>query len=448
MWCRGLPDRSLIDCYRCGYDPQPDTERFSSMLELLPWLIAMGLLILLSGFCSSSEAALFLLSPQDQRSLREGSRAEQRVAKLLADPDRLLTAVLFCNLVVNVAYFAIASISAMRLQQGGRPEWAGAFTFASLMVIIFCSEMLPKSVAVLNPRRVATLVASPLTALVRSVDVIAPILKWSYEISRRLVWPRLDAEPYLEITDLERAVELSTADAALLQHEKTVLQNIVSLSNVRVDELMRPRVQFLSFRPPVAIRDLKGRTTPSGYVLVEEADTDEIAAAIPIKSLAGLPRENLERHAQQVFYVPWCISAAQALERMLSRTGQVAAVINEFGETIGILTYDDILDSIFTTAGSRSERLLKQTSIQSVGSDVWQVTGMTTLRRLARRFGKKLPETKSMTVAGAVQESLGHVPQPGDACEWGPFHFEVVSVPERGQMVLELRFTRPLEIQG
>ena len=90
------------------------------MLELLPWLVAMGLLILLSGFCSSSEAALFLLSPQDQRSLREGSRAEQRVAKLLADPDRLLTAVLFCNLVVNVAYFAIASISAMRLQQGGR----------------------------------------------------------------------------------------------------------------------------------------------------------------------------------------------------------------------------------------------------------------------------------------------------------------------------------------
>jgi len=418
------------------------------MLELLPWLIAMGLLIVLSGFCSSSEAALFLLSPQDRRSLRTGSRAEQLAEKLLADPDRLLTAVLFCNLVVNVAYFAIAAIAAMRLEDNGRPEWAGLFTFVSLMVIIFCSEMLPKSVAVLNPRRIAALVAIPLSALVRSVDVISPILKWSYEMSRRLVWPRLEAEPYLEVADLERAVELSTADAALLQHEKTVLQNIVSLSNVRVDELMRPRVQFLSFRPPVSISDLKGRTTPSGYVLVEETDTDEIAAAIPIKSLAELPREQLERHAHQVIYVPWCISVAEALEQMLSRSVQVVAVVNEFGATIGILTYDDILDTIFSTEGSRSERLLNQTSIQAVGQGTWRVTGMTTLRRLARRFGKKLPGTKRMTVAGAVQESLGRVPQLGDACDWGPFHLVVVAVPERGQMVLELTFTRPAEARG
>ena len=408
------------------------------MVELLPWLLAMGILLLGSGFFSSSEAAFFLLNRPEKQSLAAGNRLQRAAAQLLSDPDRLLTAVLFWNLLINVSYFAITSVTALRLERMGRPDLAGMFTLGALVAIMFFSEMLPKSVAVLRPQTISTWCAIPLALAIRAIDPLLPIIRWTNLLSRRLFWPRLEPEAYLEVTDLERAVAFSTSDAVLLGHEKTVLQNIVSLSIIRVDEMMRPRIQFLTFHPPVGIDNLEGRLTPSGYILVTEKDSDEVAGAISIKSLVRFPRHNLESHAQQVFYLPWCATGGQALEQMLDHNSQVAAVVNELGETIGILTFDDILDTIFTQEASRSERIFRRLSVQNLSADHWQVTGMTTLRRLGRRFGVTLPTTKNTTVAGAVQEALGRVPQAGDVCDWGPFHFEVVEVPDRGQMVLGL----------
>ena len=66
------------------------------------------------------------------------------------------------------------------------------------------------------------------------------------------------------------------------------------------------------------------------------------------------------------------------------------------------------------------------------------VTGMASLRRLSRYFGLELPECKSVTVAGVVQEELEHLPAPGDRCRWGPFDIRVLDVPERGQLLVEL----------
>ena len=78
-------------------------------------------------------------------------------------------------------------------------------------------------------------------------------------LSHRLLWPNFEPEPYLHIRDLERAVRLSGADAALVEQEQRVLESIVLLSDIRADELMRPRTQFVSYRPPVTLADLKAR---------------------------------------------------------------------------------------------------------------------------------------------------------------------------------------------
>jgi putative hemolysin len=116
----------------------------------------------------------------------------------------------------------------------------------------------------------------------------------------------------------------------------------------------------------------------------------------------------------------------------------VAAVVNEFGETIGILTFDDILDTIFSRDASRSERLLKQEPIREVAPGVWHATGMTNLRRLARRFQVPCPAAKSVTIAGVVQEVLERLPKSGDQCRWGPFNIKILEATERGQLTVEL----------
>ena len=410
----------------------------SQLLPYSPWLIAMGVLVLASAFFSASEAALFYLGHKDRDSMAAGNRAGRLALSLLADSDRLLTAVLFWNLLVNLAYFTISSIVCIRLEETGHSTTAVSFALATLLTLIVFSEMLPKSLCVMKPRAAAAFLAVPLSPMVRLADPILPVLRVANLLSRRLLFPKFQPEPYLRVGDLERAVHLSTSDAALLEQEQNVLQNIVSLSEIRADELMRPRTRFMSFRPPVSFADLKNTMPPSGYLLVTEPDSDEVAAAIDLRSLSSIPAEHLEYHAEAVVYIPWSTNVAEALETMRGRDRQVAVVVNEFGETIGVLTFEDILDTIFSHAPSRSKRLLKRVPIREHSPGVWQVTGMTSIRRLARYFHVVPPAGKSVTVAGVVQEVLERFPQPGDECDWGPFHFEVIDVPNRGQIIVRL----------
>jgi CBS domain containing-hemolysin-like protein len=127
---------------------------------------------------------------------------------------------------------------------------------------------------------------------------------------------------------------------------------------------------------------------------------------------------------------------------------QAAAVVNEFGETIGVLTLDDILDTIFSPTSSRSERLLKRMPIRQVGPRVWHVTGMTSIRRLVRHFQCQRPESKSVTVAGVIQEVLERLPEPGDRCRWGEFQFRVLEAPDSGQLLVELTLVPGVEAEG
>ena len=113
--------------------------------------------------------------------------------------------------------------------------------------MIVLGEMLPKTIGVLQPRVLASLVSLPLAALVRALDPVMPVFTAANNLLQRLLFPNFKREPYLEISDLERAIELSTADAHLAAREQSALRNIVLLSELPAEELMRPRNQYPSF---------------------------------------------------------------------------------------------------------------------------------------------------------------------------------------------------------
>ena len=400
-----------------------------------------------SGFFSASEAALFYLQTRDRREMRRGSRAEIVATVLLKDPDRLLSAVLFWNLVINIVYFAISSKCAIELEQDPSMGQAAAVTFAvvSLLAIIFLSEMLPKSFAVLKPRILATIVSLPLSWAVRAVDPLMPLLRSVNLISRRLMWPGFKPELFMDVTDLERAIEHSGKDAALIKQEQAVLQNIVQLSTIRIEEWMRPRTQFASFRPPVKLADLNGTVPASGYLLITESESQEIERAIRLDNQYHLDEENLERFAEPVLYLPWCATVADALEKMSHRDREVTVVVNEFGDTIGVLTIEDILETVFVYSPSRSERLLDMPPLEKIGRDKWRVAGIMSLRQLAKRLEVEIPTTVSVTVGGVIQESVQRLAELGDHCQWGPFQFVVVEASQRGTMLVEVQIVESNE---
>lgn len=400
------------------------------------WLLAMGVLVLASGFFSSSETALFYLSHDELRAFRMGRARERIVARLLSDPDRLLTAVLFWNLVINLTYFALSIIVTHSLADKGQNAGAGAFGLISVFGIILFGEVLPKSFAVVFRRVWAKVVSWPLAFAVRVLDPIIPKLSQLTRIARRTFWPDIRREPYLNADDLERAVEASKLSEDVVRQERQLLHNILDLSEITVEEVMRPRGTFFAAMKPLNLSDFHGEVPPGDYVAIYTDDADEIEGAVPLSSFSHIPEKNLHEAAEEVPCVPWCADLASTLQLLREQYAGMASVINEYGETIGVVLVEDILDTVLMAQPSRARRLLEREPVLEVSPGKYHVEGITTLRYLCRRIGIDYdPDAEDfVTVAGMMYEELEHLPAVGDACEWRGYQVKVIEVGERGRI--------------
>ena len=326
-----------------------------------------------------------------------------------------------------------------------------AFALSALLAIILLSELAPKNVAVLNPRRLARLLAFPLRAATRVLDPVLPWFQAVSNASARLLLPQLETEPYLEIDDLERAIEIGAAEThdeeRLLHEERLVLQRIIDLSSANAAELMQPRRRCTVLTPPVALADLPRRVAGE-YLLMTESNSDQIMSALPIELLALAPEDHLERRAEPVAYVPWCATASSALDLLRNEGRHVAAVVNEIGETIGIVTLERLLDAVLRDATRVDPTDAHAPVLRAQGEGVWEASAALPLRRLAKRLRrqacevggealaripeatlKKLDSARSVTLGGLLQELLKRPPLKGDSVVHAGLQWTILSGP-------------------
>lgn len=414
------------------------------------WTYVPGLLVLLSmsAFFSGSEAAFFSLTLTQRRELAKGGSTSVMAHALLQRSERLLMGILFWNLAINLSYFSLVSRAALQIQatEAG-PQLATILTVGSLVMIILLGEFLPKSLAVLRPLPVVKCVALPLSLAVRLLDPFLPVIKFVNEASRRLLWPGLKPEKYLELADLERAIELSTDDAQLVDQERQVLRNVIQLSEIKVEEWMRPRTQYRSFAPPLRIAQLEGKKTPSGYMLVNSTRGREVVSAVHLNSILPADVDDLAAKKQPLVVIPWCATIADALNKLRQLNRRVAVVVNEYGETIGILTWEDIFEAILHSEDSKSQRELARAEVRLQSPGVWLATGMTKLRRLERLMGRRLSASRTLTVGGVVQQQLHRLPEKGDVCVLEDLLLEVVEAGQRGEILVRISEAPPSQLE-
>ncbi|WP_237607526.1 CNNM domain-containing protein [Roseimaritima sediminicola] len=407
---------------------------------VLPWLLPMATLIVLSAFFSSSEAALFSLRARDLRTLARRGAAGRAAGRLLEQPERLLSAILFWNLMINMLYFGIASIVGGRLEQAEQGGSAAAigFTVASLLAIIFCSEMLPKSLAVVSPVRLSFYIAPPLTLAVRAVSPLLPVISVANLFTRRLIWPSFEPEADLDLTDIERAIDLGTGDAALAARERAMLQRLVEMADTRVGEWMCPRSQLRIDTLPVDEDILQRPLPPDGYLLFAEPGTEEVVAAVAVRRLRPSQIDDLANHVESVLYVPWSATVSHALDVMVQQDRHVVAVVNEYGETVGVLTMDDVMRQLLS-GPDRHPYHTTRSQIEEVEPGLLRVAGNTSARRLAKLLGLARPEGRSVTVTGWMQRVNERVPRLGDTCRWEHYQLKVCDEHEDGTLSIEIR---------
>jgi len=408
-----------------------------------PGAMALFALICASGFFSGSETAIFYLSRAELRQFSKGKASEQVVAALAADADRLLTAVLFWNLLINLSYFAVAGVIARQLADQGQPAAAGFFTVGSLLAIILFGEVLPKSLSIVFRKKIAILVSWPLAVSIRLLDPVIPILQQISRLMRRTFWPHIQKESYLHSEDLERAVDASGSSEEVIRHERQILHNILDLSEMLVEEAMRPRGTYLTFNMPLQLEDLTRITPNTDYIILrkQDQDSEEIDRIISLTELSSFSETSLNQKSKRVIHVPWCANLADVYSRFQSEDCNFASVVDEYGETIGIVSHDDIMDTVLSPEPSRAKRILRREPVREVEPGIYHVEGITTLRYLCRKLqlDYEVADDGLLTVAGMFHEKLERIPEVGDLCDWQGYRLEVIEVRRLGHLIAELK---------
>ena len=396
------------------------------------WLLAMGVLIMFSALFSGSEAAMFSLTQRSRKSLARGGVGGRVAARMLQDPEHLLSAVLFWNLLINMTYFAIAAIVGARLendQSAGRTV-AVAFTIVSLLSIIFFSEMLPKSVAVLAPLRISIMLGPPLSLAVGMVSPVMPLVNAVNQAASRLVWPSFKPEPEIDLADIERAINLGTDDAALLQRERMALQGLVEIAETRVGELMRPRNKLWMCNDPVESGQVLATMPASGYLMVTDPTGEMLTHSVGVRTLRPSQLDELASICEPVIYVPWSARVSQVLDQLNDEHRSVAVVVNEFGELLGAVSIDGIMRSIL--APRQQEDPFGEVVIQEIAENHFRVSGLVSVRALTKRLGIDLTEEGINTVAGYIQRNNERLPRVGDTARLPGYLLTVLEAEDDG----------------
>lgn len=397
----------------------------------------MVALVMSSAFFSASETAFFFLSREQIRRFGAGNRRQRIVAALMANPDRLLTAVLFWNLLINLAYFSVGVAVMQKLTSKGYSGVAAILGILNLLGMIVFGEVIPKSTAVVFRQKISTAASWPIAVAVAVLDPIIPALGNVAQVLRRSFWPHVKGEAHLQAEDLERAIDASATTSELLEIEQQVLHNILDLNEVYVEEVMRPRNLVVTVSPEETLADCDVSIIgPVGYLLLKEEGEEVCTHAVALSRITSATTVSFREIAEEVVYVPWCASLAYVLAELRNRYRSVAVVVHEHGEMVGIVTYEDLLETIFSDSPSRTRRVLGREPVIEIGENRFHAEGLVTLRYLYRklRIAYDPDDDNQNTLAGLFHDKLEKMPEVGDRVVEQGWIFTAIEVTQQGQV--------------
>jgi putative hemolysin len=409
-------------------------------------------LLVFSAFFSGSETALFSLSRDDLHDLtRRRPRIGALARRLVARPDALLVSVLFGNLLVNILYFSIAAVMASR-QAGLHGAAAGAaVTIVGLLGVILFGEITPKAVAASSPVTVSTIAAGPLYAfhiiIGRPAALFAsPVLKGVQWLARRL------KEENIEADELRMLVELAGSSGALSGQEAEMIDGVVALSELRVREVMVPRVDVVfasaSDPPELVLRSMKGRVRSRAPVY--DGPSDNIVGVVETRELVasccrrGSKPKDLKKFIRPVVFVPECARVSSVLEMVRNTNLEVGVVVDEYGGTAGLITLEDLADAVFGQIGDAEGDSAPE--VGECDDGAYALSGDLSVRDWEELFEVEVEEGQFDTLGGFVTHLLSRIPAVGDAAVWRNLKFTVRGMRRRRVTRVELSIATDEEI--
>lgn len=402
------------------------------MLELYT---SIAITLLFSAFFSGMEIA-FISANRVRLELdkQNGDLTAQALNYFYAHSERFISTMLVGNNIALIIY----GILMAQLLEGPISHFItdNEFlivliqTIASTILILFTAEYLPKTLFKLNPNMMMRVFALPTYAI---YWILYPISSFSTLLSHSIL--RLAGMPVMKETpnaltkvDLDYFVQQGIEanendednndeagdDEDNDNQELRLFKNALDFSNVKVRDCMIPRSELTVVSVDTSFANLNKLFVETGYskIPVYKEDIDNLVGYIHSSEMFKKPRQ-WQQKIIKIPFVPETMAAPKVLRMLMEQKKSIAAVIDEFGGTAGVITMEDLFEEIIGDIEDEHDHL--QLIERKVDEHTYELSGRLEISKINEDFGLELPESEDyLTLAGLVLHELQTLPHEGD----------------------------------
>ena len=407
--------------------------------DIIGMVAGLVVLLGLSAFFSASETAFSSMNVIRLRSWAEdGDRKARGALELHEDYDRLLSAILIGNNIVNIAAATIGTLLFTRFY----PVYGATVSTAviTLLVLVF-AEVTPKSLAKARPEKVAMAVAPAVGMVMGLLTPLTFLLQRWTGLTQRLLKDGEDTA--ITGDELITMVAEAEQEGGLDEDESELIRSAIEFGDRIAEEILIPRVDVEAVDDTATLDQVIDTFLGSDFsrLLVCHENLDDVLGYIHIHDVYRLHRDNRTDWLSVLTPVVYASHNEQIydlLQTLQKEKAHMAVVVDEYGGTMGIVTLEDILEELVGEIWDEHDEVVEEIRQQSDGSV--DITCSADLYDVFRLFDLKPENVEASTVSGWVVEELGHVPEQGDT-----FRYEglLVTVTEVDKLrVVEINIRR------
>ena len=392
------------------------------MLTIIIDLIIIIILVALSAFFSSSETALTTISPHRLRTMvQEKYRHADTLARVLDQKEKMLSVILICNNIVNIAASALTTVFVQKLFG----SWAiSAGTGVLTLVVLVFGEIAPKTIATYKAEKLSLLFSPVIFFLMKVFTPLAIAVNFLAKGVLIIFRVRKNdkSESYTE-NEIRSIVEVSSEEGVIEDEEKEMINNVFDLSDTTAREAMVPRVNVIAINEETGYEEIKQICMEYMFTRIPVYDAENVSftGMLNIKDFIFMDSNSRKNFSVKNYLrpLPYTFEQKKLSElfmEMKSLHINMMAVMDEYGVTVGIITMEDLLEEI---VGDIRDEYDEDEGIDVVqtGNDEFEVPGSMNISDLNEMLGLNLESQSFESVGGLLMEKLDRLPEEGDSIE-------------------------------
>ncbi len=394
-------------------------------------LILLILLVILSGFLSGSETAITATSKaRIIYQKKKGVKRAGYVLELLDKKDNVISTLLLSNNLVNILASSLAT--AFFYDIFG-VEGIFYSTLIMTIVIVIFAEVLPKTYALNRPNRTALLISPIIYYLNKFLFVFIFLINLIVRAIFRKKDNDIKNNDLQSEEELKGVIDLYKTSNPDYEQEKDMLQSILQLNDIAVEEIFTHRKNIYSIDCALETKEIFEKINNSRFTRIPfwKDNPENIIGLLNVRTL-NIDLDNHEKSKEIIFdkiikpwFVPETTNLLEQLVEFRKRKEHLAFVVDEFGELLGLITLEDIIEEIVGEIVDEIDIPENDFKLNNYGSVV--VSGEKNVRDLYKTFDLEPPDSESSTIAGYILEITKKIPSFGEKVSDEEFNYKILS---------------------